>query len=90
MATYLRNGNTISDGNSTYLIGQRKNLTPSKPKYFLLRLEGKKKLYISSLYGEYPNYQFEYSGQRYKLSLTDVSATISKLSKVAERANVHV
>jgi hypothetical protein len=90
MATYLRNGNTITDGDSTYLISQRKRLTPSKPRYFLLRIEAKKRLYISSLYGQYPNYQFEYSGQRYTLTLTDISATITKASEVAGRANVHV
>jgi len=90
MATYLRNGNTITDGDSTYLISQRKRLTPSKPKHFLLRIEGKKRLYISSLYGQYPNYKFEYSGERYKLTLTDVSATITKASNLNGRANVHV
>jgi hypothetical protein len=76
MITYTRTGNTITDGASTYLIGQRKRVTPSKSQFFLLRIIGKKRSYISSLYGTYPNYEFEYQGKRFRLTLTDTTATI--------------
>ena len=78
MNTYTRTGNTITDGASTYLIGQRKRVTPSKSQFFLLRIIGKKRSYISSLYGTYPEYEYEHQGKRYTLSLDDTSATIAR------------
>ncbi len=76
MNTYSRKGNTLSDGVSTLLIAQRKRVTPSKSKYFLLKIIGKNRVYISSLYGKEPNYEFEYKGNRYTLTLDHTSATI--------------
>jgi hypothetical protein len=78
MNTYTRTGNTITDGESTYLIAQRKRTTPSKSTHFLLKLIGKRREYVSSLYGTYPEYEYEHQGKRYTLSLDDTSATIAR------------
>jgi hypothetical protein len=78
MKIYSRNGNTITDGESTFLIAERKHVTPTKSKYFLLRKIGSRKTYVSSLYGKYPDYEFEYQGTRFKLCLADTTATITR------------
>lgn len=78
MKTLTRVGNTLTDGVTTYLIAQRKRVTPTKTSHFLLRKDGSRKTYISSLYGSAPFYEFEYKGIRYKLSLSKESATITR------------
>lgn len=72
-----RSGNTLkAKSGEQYKIFTRTNITPSKPKHFLLQIQGKKKKYISSLYGTYPEYQLEYQGTRYTLTLSDNSAEL--------------
>lgn len=75
---YSRTGNTLHSRVSTLKIFTRKRTTPSKPKYFLVSVEGKKKKYISSLYGEPPQFSFEYKGKRYTLTLTENEAIIAE------------
>lgn len=76
----IRKGNTLHGKGASYLITERKHTTPSKPRYYLLQKQPTDK-YISSLYGEYPDYEMEYQGKRYKLKLTETEATISPIKK---------
>lgn len=73
-----RSGNTLTASDKVYKIFERKQTTPSKPKYFLVAVEGKKKKYISSLYGEPPEFSMEYQGNRYALTLSDSSAILTE------------
>lgn len=77
-----RTGAKLHARGTSYLVAERKHTTPKKTKYFLLQKEPKER-YISSLYGEYPSYQFEYRGKRYQLTLTDTSATIREVEEVS-------
>lgn len=75
--TLLRDGNSLKAKNGkVYKIFTRKKVTPSKPKHFIVLIEGSKKRYISSLYGAYPKYQLEYQGIRYTLTLSDNKAEL--------------
>jgi len=76
MQKFKITGNSLKGEKSTLKIFTRKNTTPSKPKHFLVQVQGKKKKYISSLYGSHPEYQFEYQGKRYTLILSDTEAIV--------------
>jgi len=78
MQKFKVQGNTLTGENSTLKIFTRKKTTPTKPKHFLVQVQGKKKRYISSLYGEPPTFSFEYQGKRYTLTLSDSEAIIEK------------
>lgn len=73
-----RTGNKLHTDTHQYLISQRKKVTPQKTKFFLLKLTPKGKKYISSLYGEYPDFELEYNGKRYTLTLSDTSAELTQ------------
>jgi hypothetical protein len=78
MQKFKLSGNILKSETSTLKIFTRKHTTPSKPKYFLVQIQGKEKKYISSLYGEHPEYQFEYKGKRYTLILSDTEAIVKR------------
>jgi hypothetical protein len=54
----------------TYIIGTRKKLDRNKPYQYLLRLDGKDRFYISSLFPtkQLGIYELEYQGKRYILN----------------------
>jgi hypothetical protein len=73
-------------GNSLYLptgekllICEREKITARKSKLFLLRITKQgKRSYISSLYGSPPEFELEYNGVRYSLTLTDIDTATLK------------
>lgn len=73
-----RTGNTLTSNSKKYLISSRKKITPSKPELFLLEITSSGRKYISSLYGHYPEYEIEYKGKRYNLTLSDTSAELTE------------
>lgn len=80
MKTHLKRvGNTLKSQRTgkSYKVLSRKKITPTKPAYFLLETTGGKRKYISSLYGEFPEFSFEYQGKRYTLTLSDTEAKIT-------------
>jgi len=62
----------------TLQIGERKNPTKHKPKYYLRRLRPFD--YISSMYQVSINeYQIDYSGKKYSLYVSDTTAKIVQI-----------
>lgn len=74
-----RTGNKLTSQKSKYLISSRKKVTASKPELFLLEITSSGRKYISSLYGDYPDYQIEYQGKRYNLTLSETSAELTSM-----------
>lgn len=86
---FQRFGRKLTNKQTILLLSERKEVTPKKPKYFLIALTGnKKQFYISSLY-PYDEagglFWIEYKGQVYDVTLTEDSAYIS-LKTTQQRA----
>jgi len=80
MKKLIRKGATLQGKGISFLIAERKHTTPKKPRYFLLQKQPHEK-YISSLYGEYPEFELEHKGNRYQLTLTDTTGIIVPVKK---------
>jgi len=77
--TYLRKGSQLKKEELSLLVATRKEVTPNKPKHFLLAIDDiGQRLYVSSLFEGvgYGAYSFEFQGQDYELRLQDTTALI--------------
>jgi hypothetical protein len=83
VGTYQREGAKLISGTITLLISERKQITPTKPKFFIVDKSTPKGCYISSLFpirasnttGEVL-YHFDYKSIKYKLILNEATAQI--------------
>jgi len=74
---FERKGKTLTAQGVKLLISERKQPTPTKPKYFLVDKVSNR--YVSSLFeteGLY-TYNFDHNGVKYLLTLNPTSATIT-------------
>lgn len=77
--TLQRKGNKLTAQGHQFLISERKYTTPTKSKYFLLKITPTGRKYISSLYGEYPVYNLDYQGKKYQLVLSENTAKLKEI-----------
>jgi len=80
-----RKGNTLYlPTEEKLLICERETVTARKSKLYLLKITKQgKRSYISSLYGSSPDFELEYNGVRYSLTLTD-SDTATLKAKIGK------
>jgi hypothetical protein len=77
VGTYNREGSKLISTGGCLLISERKQITPNKPKYFLVDKTIPKGGYVSSLYPVNDCiYYFDYKGVKYQLELSDRVAEI--------------
>lgn len=78
VGNYTKKGNYLISQNLKLLISERKEVTPKKPKNFIVDKSVPKGNYISSLYYVAENqYYFDYNGIRYELKyISDNTAEI--------------
>jgi len=76
---YSKRGNKLKKAELALLICTRKNPTKKKAVQYLLAFYSNTTNYISSLYvtDTTGNFQFEYQGERYSLTISNVDAVVN-------------
>jgi hypothetical protein len=91
---YTRSGNNLKKNGAEFLIFDRKNTTPKKPKSFLVLRDSKGlKKYISSLYPiDEPKgiFKFDYLARVYHLHLQDETAIIREVPRQNAKSDIIV
>ena len=83
VGTYNRDGSKLISNGGCLLISERKQITPNKPKYFLVDKTIPQGRYVSSLYPVNEcTYYFDYNGIKYQLQLSELVAEIRPISKM--------
>lgn len=80
VGNFQREGNTLIAQGVKLLISERKQPTPTKPKYFLVDKVNNQ--YVSSLFETEAlhTYRFDFKGVKYLLTLNPTQATIKLLT----------
>lgn len=78
---YSKVGNTFFNNNGVkYLIAERKNTTPNKPKNFIIAKTESKDYYISSLYDTVTlnSFNADYRGHKYSVLISSDNVVIKE------------